>query len=205
MNEVINFLHRNILLRKLIYSINDIRAKYIIRKIFPFIRKNDRILDIGSGPCNICRILKERGFNITPLDVQNMSFVDNIKPILYNGVKIPFDDYIFDVALLITVLHHTIDPDKIIIEAKRVSKKIIIIEDIYSNVLIKYLTYFFDSLTNFEFKDHPHSNRNDNQWKDTFEKLRLKLIDFKYNYYFPVFKQGTYILENLNFYSQNRT
>jgi 2-polyprenyl-3-methyl-5-hydroxy-6-metoxy-1,4-benzoquinol methylase len=206
MNKVINYSQRNRFLRRLMYFINDLRAKkYMIKRILPLINISDRILDIGAGPCNICKILKEQGYNITPLDIQNVSFVDNIKPILYNGIKIPFDKQTFDVALLLTVLHHTKHPDKIIKEAKRVSKRIIIIEDIYNNVLNKYLTFFFDSLTNFEFKGHPHTNRNDEQWKDTFKKLGLKLIDFKYSHYFPVFKHGTYILENLNSYSPKRT
>lgn len=196
MNEVINFIQKKKLLRRLIHLITEVRAKkYIVKIILTFLKKSDKILDIGSGPCNICRILRERGYNITPIDVQNLSIVDNIRPLLYDSVKIPFNDNTFDVALILTVLHHTPDPVLIIKEAVRVSKKIIIIEDIYNNIPHKYLTYFFDSLTNFEFKGHPHTNKNDEQWKSTFNMLKLKLIDFKYSYYLPVFKHGTYVLE----------
>jgi len=70
---------------------------------------------------------------------------------LYDGKKIPYDDDSFDVALLITVLHHTPHPEKILQEAQRVAKKIVLVEDVYSTVFHKYVTYFFDSLVNFEF------------------------------------------------------
>jgi len=197
MNEVTKFLQENKLLGRLMYFINDVRArKFMIKKFLPYINVNDKILDIGSGPCNICKVLINKGFNITPLDIKDKSFVNNLKPVLYDGVKIPFNNDSFDVALIVTVLHHAQDPDNLIKEAKRISRKIIIIEDIYSNVINKYLTFFFDSLTNFEFEGHPHTNRTDLQWKDTFKRLGLKLIDSKYRYYFPVFRHGTYILGN---------
>lgn len=167
----------------------------MIEKIKFFLKKEDRILDIGAGTCNVCEILLRDGYRITPLDVQDLSFVDNIKPILYNGNKIPFRDNKFDVALILTVLHHTSRPEKIIEEAKRISKRIIIIEDIYINKFHKYLTYFFDSLLNLEFINHPHTNKNDKQWKEVCEKLGLKLIGAKYSRSFLVFNHAAYCFE----------
>ena len=167
----------------------------MVKKIQSFLDKKDLILDIGSGTCNVCEILSNKGYKITPLDVQNLSFVNNMKPVIYDGNKIPFNDNRFDKSLILTVLHHTPEPEKILYEAKRVSKKIIIIEDIYVNWLHKYVTYFFDSLLNLEFAGHPHTNKDDKQWKKTFEKLGLKLIDVKYNYSLLVFKHATYYLE----------
>ncbi|MFH1451515.1 MAG: class I SAM-dependent methyltransferase, partial [bacterium] len=149
----------------------------MVKEIRSFLSKNSKILDIGSGTCNICEVLRKNGHDVTPLDIQNLSFTDSIRPILYDGIKIPFDDDKFDISLIITVLHHTAEPDKILEEAARVSKQIIIIEDIYTNVIHKYLTYFFDSLLNLEFVGHPHTNKSDKQWKVTFNELGLKLID----------------------------
>ncbi|MFQ5795282.1 MAG: class I SAM-dependent methyltransferase [Candidatus Bipolaricaulia bacterium] len=134
-------------------------------------------------------------FKVTPLDVQNLSFVDQIEPVIYDGDNMLFEDDRFDVALILTVLHHTPHPEKVINEAKRVSKRIVIIEDIYMNFIQKYLTYFFDSLLNLEFTGHPHTNKNDQEWKALFEQLGLKLKDAKYKRSLLLFKNVTYHLE----------
>lgn len=178
---LIKFLQKNKFFRNIIYKLGKRRAQKIISGIKPFLNKKSFILDIGTGTCNISEILMKEGYNITPLDIKDLSFVDNIKPILYDGNKIPFDDNKFDIALILMVLHHTPYPEKIIEEAKRVSKKIIIIEDIYTNMFHKYITYFFDSLINLEFINHPHTNKSDKLWGDLFHKLELKIIETRYS------------------------
>ena len=171
------------------------KAEKIVKQIEPYLNKHYKILDIGSGLCTVCEILRIKGYQTTPLDVQDLSFVDGIKPILYDGDKIPFNENEFDISLISTVLHHISHPKKILREAKRVSKKIIVVEDIYYNVLHRYLTYFFDSLSNWEFIGHPHKNKNDKGWKQTFKNLGLKLIEAKYERIFLIFELASYHLE----------
>lgn len=192
---LVKFLQENKFFRNIIYKIGKARANDMINKIKPFLNKNDHILDIGAGTCNVCEILLEEGYNATPLDIQNLSFVNKIKPILYDGDKIPFGDNKFDIALIFTVLHHMPYHEKIILEAKRVSKRIIIMEDIYTNIFNKYITYFFDSLVNLEFSGHPHTNKNDKLWKETFDKLRLKIIEARYHSSYLAFRHVAYYLE----------
>ncbi len=134
------------------------------------------ILDIGSGRGVVTSILRERGFEVTPLDVRDRSMERELAPVVYDGRKIPFPDKAFDCALLLTVLHHTPDPDAVLREAARVARRIIIIEDVYTNTLQKYMTFFTDSLFNLEFRDHPHSNRTDAEWRRSFERLGLTLV-----------------------------
>src|SRR5256885_973020 len=78
---------------------------------------NETILDVGSGNCVLCSELKRRNYHITALDVDNLGFIDDIEPIVYDGILMPFDDGSFDVALLITVLHHTKNPETVLLEA----------------------------------------------------------------------------------------
>lgn len=191
----VQLIQKSELFRKIVYKAGYIRAKDLVERIQPYQKSNDLILDIGAGSCNICEIFLNKGYDVIPLDVQNLSTVKNLQPVIYDGVKIPFNDNKFDKSLILTVLHHTREPESILREAKRVSKKIIIIEDVYDNWLQKYLTYFFDSLLNLEFIGHPRSNKSDEQWKKTFEKLGLKLIDVKYNYSFLGLRHATYYLE----------
>jgi ubiquinone/menaquinone biosynthesis C-methylase UbiE len=99
----------------------------------------DRVLDVGAGNCILCQELGRRGHDVTPVDVTNLSFVDAIVPVTYDGTTLPFADDSFDVALVITVLHHATDPDAVLGEVRRVARRIIVIEEIYENALEKYL------------------------------------------------------------------
>ncbi len=193
---LIRFFQQNDFLRRIVSWLGKQRAKDLLKEVYRYLNKTDNIIDIGAGTCNICAVLKEKGFKTTPLDVQNLSFVGEIKPVIYDGREIPFADKSFDVSLLLTVLHHTPVPKEIIKEAKRVSQKIIIIEDIYLNTFHKYLTCFVDSLLNFEFRGHPHTNKSDQEWKLLFKELGLKLKQARYRWSFLIFKQAAYYLES---------
>jgi|SRR3989344_1260725 len=189
---LIPFLQKNPFSRNIIYAIGKKRARGVIRKFEKFLQKSDRILDVGSGVCNICEVLQGRGHRVVPLDIENLSFVDAIQPVLYDGERMPFGDNSFDVALMVTVLHHAKDPEKIVKETMRVSKKMIIVEDIYTNVFQKYATFIFDSMINLEFIGHPHTNKSDAQWRDLFSKLKLRVMNVDYSYFYGIFKQATY-------------
>lgn len=170
------------------------RSESFYKMINKYITQRDKILDIGVGSCHITHLLKENGYNVTPLDVQNLSQFKNIAPTIFDGRRIPFSASSFDTCLILAVLHHIDNPEEMIKEAKRVSRKIVIIEDVYENTLEKYKTYFFDSLVNFEFFGHPHTNKKDNEWKSVFRKLGLKLIDSRRDSVWG-FKLATYCLE----------
>jgi len=193
---LIGYLRRNKISEKIIYKLGKKRAQKIIEDIGFALTKKDSILDIGAGGCNISETLLTKGYNITPLDIENLSFVKNIDPVIYNGKRIPFSEKTFKKSMLLTVLHHTSNPQEVLCEAKRVSEKIIIMEDIYSNPLHKYLTFFFDSLINLEFKGHPHTNKTDAEWREIFKKLNLEIIKTKYTRSFIVFKHAIYSLKS---------
>jgi ubiquinone/menaquinone biosynthesis C-methylase UbiE len=110
---------RNALIRLAIW-----RAKEKICELIPHLKLTDNILDIGSGNGVLCYELMQQNFNVTPLDVDNLSLLQEAKPIIYNTPRMPFEDSSFDVALLITVLHHTQNPIQVLSEAKRLAKKI---------------------------------------------------------------------------------
>jgi ubiquinone/menaquinone biosynthesis C-methylase UbiE len=154
----------------------------------------DRVLDVGAGNCILCRELGRRGYDVVPVDLKNFSFVDEIVPVAYDGATLPFGDDSFDVALVITVLHHAPDPDAVLTEVRRVARRIIVIEEIYDNLLEKYFTYAIDSLFNLEFFNHPRSNRTDSEWRKAFQKLRLDVSGAVYSRSLVLLRRVTYIL-----------
>lgn len=191
---LVKSLIKNKFFRKLTYTLGRTRSKSLVNQITQLIKNDETILDIGAGLCNVTELLKEKGFSIVALDIEDLSIVKTIIPTLYNGESIPFKNNSYDVALISTVLHHTKNQIEILKEAKRVTKKIIVIEDIYSGTLHRYITYFIDSLLNLEFLNHPHSNLSDEEWKLLFNKLDLKIISTHYSSSFIFLKHATYLL-----------
>jgi len=171
------------------------RSLEIYARIRKYLNKNDRILDIGSGTCEVPALLIQKGFKVVPLDVKDISLVKGLLPIIYDGKKIPYKDNEFDVSLSVYVLHHIRNADDTLKEAIRVSKSLIIIEDIYYNPIQKYLTFAFDSLINLEFFGHPHKNKDDIGWRKTFKELGLKLKASDYFEFLGIFSCAAYYLQ----------
>ncbi len=165
-------------------------------RIARHLSRDTRILDIGSGHGGLCNALRIEGFDITPVDVKNLSFFPEVVPIVYDGERLPFQDQAFDTSMLITMLHHTPSPSHILQEAKRVTKhRLVIMEDIYRNAVQRELTFFMDSLVNLEFDGHPHTNMDDAGWLALFSSMNMKLVyreDFRTLLFF---RQVIYVVE----------
>lgn len=170
------------------------KVKIKLARLLKFYNKNDTILDIGSGNCALNLQIKNSGYEITGLDILNKSAFKEIKPVIYDGSKLPFDDNSFEIVQIITVLHHIKNPEEIIKEAKRVGRKVIIMEDIYESTFQKYITFIADSINNWEFIGHPHTNMTDEEWKNIFIKNHLNIIKSEYYDFLFFFKQVTYLL-----------
>jgi ubiquinone/menaquinone biosynthesis C-methylase UbiE len=171
------------------------RVQDILRKIVPHLHKKYKILDIGSGSCEVAKSLRDAGYDVTPLDIVNKSFYPDFFPTLYDGKHLPFADNSFDIVLLITVLHHTKQPVEILREAARVAPRIIVMEDLYRGMFQKYMTFAMDSVTNREFFGHPHTNMTREQWEKVFQNLNLKIIDANIHDFWRFFTSGTFYLE----------
>lgn len=183
-------------LKRMIARSIPARVGIKLDKIAAHMDPKESHLDVGCGNGGLCHSLKAKGYQIQPLDVKNISFFEDVQPLVYDGERFPYEDNSFDTVLIITVLHHTPEPEAILREAQRVArKKIILMEDIYRNPLQKHLTFFMDSLVNFEFDGHPHTNKNDAGWKQTFQEMGLELKSAEYMRTLVFFRQVIYVLE----------
>ena len=167
-----------------------------IQPFLPYLNENDSILDVGSGNGLVAHTLREVGYEVTPLDVADLSYDDSVKPVVYDGQKMPFEDNTFDVALLLTVLHHIDEPDAVLRESCRVARRVIVIEDIYENKLQKKLTFVMDSLVNWGYAECPHTNKDDAGWRTTFREMKMNLKNVAYRKVLFFFKQGIYHVIN---------
>jgi ubiquinone/menaquinone biosynthesis C-methylase UbiE len=178
----------------MLYRLAVWRVKEKLEEMTTYLNPSNRVLDVGAGNSVLCQQLRQRGYDITPLDLENHSFVKDIVPVIYDGSTFPFNDDSFDVALLITVLHHCPNPDAILVEAKRVAKKVIVVEETYESVFEKYMTYAIDSLFNFEFFNHPHTNRTDGGWRKAFQDIGLDVNTPVYSRSLQFLRRVTYVL-----------
>jgi ubiquinone/menaquinone biosynthesis C-methylase UbiE len=162
--------------------------------LFPFLNKGEAVLEVGAGNGALSVLLGNEGVMIQPLDIVDKSLFKEVNVRVYDGEKFPFSDKQFDACQLITMLHHTTNAEELIREAKRISNHIIVMEDIYESPFQKYITWFTDSVVNWEFYGHPHTNRTDLEWKQLFERNVLKLEKVEYYRFLFFFKQVTYVL-----------
>ncbi len=170
------------------------RANLIFKRIYPFIKNSKTVIDIGCGEGLISHLLKKKGKNVASVDIADKSVIPDFKVIVYDGKKLPFSRQKFDIALLLTVLHHTPDPQIVFEEAARVASKVIIIEDIYTNIFQKIFNVFFDSWQNKPLRFFWNSYKSDGEWKKFFLDKRFKVIASDYYQDIP-YLHALYILE----------
>jgi len=163
----------NFLIRKIVRA----RSRVVVDRIFPYIRTSKKIIDIGSGTGDVAFLLQQKGKDITPVDVADFHGPRLVKTTIYDGKMLPFRDNSFDTALLVTVLHHTPNPEIVFTEAERVAKDIVIIETSYRTSAGKFMTVIADTIANFQFKANWRSYKTDSEWKSFFSKKGYRIVD----------------------------
>ena len=171
------------------------RAEVKRKRLLPFLTQGESLLEVGSGNGALTKLLNQEGLKVQPLDIADLSLFEDVKVRVYEGEQFPFKNNQFDVCQLITMLHHTTNAEELIREAKRVANRVIIMEDIYENSFQKHITWFTDSLVNWEFYGHPHTNRTDAEWKELFHRNGLMMEKVEYYRFLLFFKQVTYVLK----------
>ena len=157
----------------------DERAGRFIQMFEGDLKPDSIILDIGAGPGVYFKPLMDKGHWVSLLDTDRYKSCPY--PVIYfDGKTFPFMDKSFDASLLITVLHHTPDPEATLLEARRVTKGVVIvIEDVYDTWLGRLLTIVRDAALNFEFFGHPINFKGYSEWKETFARLGFTLLKEK--------------------------
>jgi ubiquinone/menaquinone biosynthesis C-methylase UbiE len=88
------------------------------------------ILDVGCGSGQIALNLQNRLPHSQLQGVDVLVRPDTYIPVeSFDGLHLPFPDQSFDYVLLIDVLHHTMEPQQVLAECVRVSRKAVLIKD----------------------------------------------------------------------------
>ncbi|MDX1438686.1 MAG: methyltransferase domain-containing protein [Rubricoccaceae bacterium] len=147
------------------------------------ITTNDRVLDLGGGDGYVAeRIATKTGAHVMMADVVDYNKT-TIPVSVYDGDSIPFDQDTFDLTLLVFVLHHAENAERVIQEAVRVSAdRVVVVESVYESSLQRWLLTNLDKFANavrsngaIRSQEEFLSFRTDREWRNTFLQLGLTI------------------------------
>ncbi|HBH46195.1 MAG: hypothetical protein A2445_00680 [Candidatus Jacksonbacteria bacterium RIFOXYC2_FULL_44_29] len=141
-----------------------------------FIRRDDKVLDVGSGNCLVAQKIKdELKAAIHCVDVCNHSKT-SITPKIFDGRKIPYGNKTFKSSLAAFVLHHCPHQEELLQEMIRVSsQEIIILEDVPQHWYDHWFIVLHRFTSYFKYNSKKMIFRRDGEWKALFRKLGLRV------------------------------
>ncbi len=162
--------------------------------------KGHHVLDLGCGDGKVGELIEKQGRQVVLADVYENGNISNLNlpfVLIKQKNKLPFDDDLFDTTLLLTVLHHSDNPKKVISETRRVTKaggRIIVIESVYGvpgysknlneeeqRLANVFFDHFYNRIIHYsEFEENkvnvPFNFQTPNAWKQFFEENGLKQV-----------------------------
>lgn len=148
-------------------------AKEWCERMEPFLH-GKKILDVGFGTGNLACYFARKGYEVEGIDVFERSIYEDLKSKVYDGTNFPYADNTFDTAFIVHTLHHCDDPIRVLSEAKRVAKRVIILEDTFRNPVEAILTAALDKILNFEF--YPHKHQSPEGWESIIKNAGWKIV-----------------------------
>jgi SAM-dependent methyltransferase len=161
------------------------RVRVLAERLAGKIPEGASVLDIGCGDGKLASLMKE--FNPS-IAVQGIEFAPRgncrIECKAFDGAAIPYPGASFDVCLFVDVLHHVADSQgivKLLSEARRVSRRFVLIKDHLSENWIDCKTLqFMDWVGN---RPHgvvlPYNYQSRAQWDRYFQETGLKIEDWQ--------------------------
>ena len=164
---------------------HEIKWKIMSTYYKQFIKPTSKILDVGAGELYISKLMQDfLRCKVVGVDIMDYgtNFVDHY---IIKDNKLPFPNKSFDVVTFNDVLHH-VDIEgqkKLLLEAKRVGHKIIILEDAKNIV-----SYLLDVLTNRPSMPKAMSHKNVKEWINFTSRIGLKMAYHKVKrpFYYPL-------------------
>jgi len=182
--KALNYSVGNVAGRAVSFGLRN-HSSHVFGYVKRFVEDGSIVLDLGCGDGKVGQLLCERkNCMVTLMDIMDYNKT-SIPLVPYNGRDIHYPDNFFDHVLLLTVLHHSDDPVRVMGEALRVAdQSVIIIESVYFNELHRQINKLFDWFYN-RVLNNPRINVPFNfltpeAWVALFEKLGGKVAHMEH-------------------------
>jgi SAM-dependent methyltransferase len=120
----IGALHQRIVFQRRVLAIANVLKDHLLP---------GAVLDVGCGNGMISKILMDLRGDVSITGVDTLIRPETFIPTLqYNGTELPFADNSFSDVLLVDVLHHTLNPGRVLLECARVCRGRILVKDHFS-------------------------------------------------------------------------
>lgn len=160
------------------------RGDHFAALIAPHVEPASSVLDLGCGTLQIASALAARvpGVRVLGIDVLTPPAIPSpavtFQP--FDGRTIPLPDRSVDVTCIAFVLHHADEPDDLLREALRVTRRrLVVLEDVYENRLEKLLLKACDlgNLLQAPRMHLPFRFRTEAEWMKTFRACAVSHVE----------------------------
>ncbi len=169
--EMIDLLHDGL--------VSSRRVRVLAQAVAEMLPFGARVLDIVCGDGHIDSVIMEARPDtvIEGIDVLVRPHT-KIPVTFFDGATIPFPSASFDVAMMVDVLHHTLDPRIMLREASRVASVLVIKDHFREGLLAQTTLRVMDWVGNASHGVAlPYNYWSKSEWESTFQSLGLRLAD----------------------------
>jgi ubiquinone/menaquinone biosynthesis C-methylase UbiE len=117
------------------------RVKTLAKVLSEMIPTGARVLDVGCGNgqlsaqvATLCDKVSIAGIDVLLRPERYIEVTE------FDGTTIPFANSSFDVVMFVDVLHHTNNPDVLLAEARRVTRRYVLVKDHFRTGFLAYAT-----------------------------------------------------------------
>ena len=170
-------------MQKLHEPIYEKRLEVLTGLVVEELQENDQVLDVGCGGGLLGDSITKASNIPSGVRVQGAEkFPRGDEPITvtkFDGDRLPFDDNSFDVSILADVLHHEQNPQNLLRECARVSRKRVLIKDHKpSGFLGQQRICFMDWAANHPYGvECLYTYPLLGEWHQLFQEVGLKLLN----------------------------
>jgi SAM-dependent methyltransferase len=152
------------------------RIQVLALAIAPLLPPRAHVLDIGCGSGTLAKAIKSRRPDVRIEGIDVLVRPNTEIPVTpYDGETIPWPADSFDFAMFVDVLHHTDAPDRLMAEAKRVSRSGLIIKDhfregLFADATLRFMDWFGNAQHGVRL---PFNYLNEAEWHEIWARLDL--------------------------------